>query len=197
MAGKTTPAVIVQELVQLRTMLQKIEQQESASKQAFNTLYVELEQYKKDFVFQLEKSLLIDLLLFYDSLIWFQSSIASDDSDTHQNLSYLIDEYLEVLQRRDVYPFHNYDTFDPKYHRIIQNNDVYEAELDQKIHRVLKRGFHRGERVLRVEEVIVNRFVSDNPPVEDSDPIEDSDNNSIPVNESDSSSSVLDTSDET
>ena len=159
MAGKSTPALIAQELVQLRTMLEQIEKRESASKQAFNVLYDELEQYKKDFIFQLEKSLLIDLLLFYDSLVWFQSSISDKDIDANQNLTYLIDEYLEILQRRDVYPFQATPKFDPKIHRIIQNNDVNDPSLDQVIHRVLKRGFYRGEQILRVEEVIVNRFI--------------------------------------
>ena len=160
MAGKSTPALIAQELVHLRTMLEKIEKQESATKQAFNVLYDELEQYKKDFVFQLEKSLLIDLLLFYDSLVWFQSSLSEDDTESNKNLTYLIDEYLEVLQRRDVYPFQASQNFDPKVHRIIQNNDVDDPSLDQVIHRVLKRGFYRGEQILRVEEVIVNRYVA-------------------------------------
>ena len=46
---------------------------------AFDQLYEELRQYKDDFLFQAEKPLLLDLLLFYDSLNWFQESLVKEE----------------------------------------------------------------------------------------------------------------------
>ena len=157
MAGKTTPAALHQELIQIRKMLEQFTQEESATKQAFSTLYTELEQYKKEFLFQAEKGLLQDLLLFYDSLIWFQSSIQNEAENREENLEYLIAEFLEVLRRKDVTPFPPRTEFDPKFHKIVQISPVEDIEQDQMIDRVLKKGFYRGENVLRAEEVILNK----------------------------------------
>ena len=62
---------ISRELERLRAA---IEQQNENSRRSFDALYEELRQYKEDFIFQSEKPLLLDLLLFYDSLNWFQQS---------------------------------------------------------------------------------------------------------------------------
>ena len=67
---------------------------------AFDQLYEELRQYKDDFLFQAEKPLLLDLLLFYDSLNWFQESLVKQDMSPDvlaDSFQYLIDEFLEVL----------------------------------------------------------------------------------------------------
>ena len=57
------------DLEQLRFQISEIvdllhaqKQQDNSQKQAFDLLYAELDQYKKDFIFQTEKPLLLDLL---------------------------------------------------------------------------------------------------------------------------------------
>jgi len=158
MPGKTTPAAIHQELTEIKKLLEQFEQKESTTKHAFTTLYTELEQYKKDFIYQLEKGILQDLLLFYDSLIWFQSSSGEDSESISENLAYLIDEFLEVLRRRDVKPYPVTEEFDPKLHQIIQTVTVDDKNKDHRIAQILKRGFYRGEQILRVEEVTINKY---------------------------------------
>ncbi len=133
---------------------------ERTQQQAFDSLYEELRQYKDDFIFQAEKPLLLDLLLFYDSLNWFQEQLLKQQvaqdviADSFQ---YLIDEFLEVLYRRDVVPMEGRETFDRKSQKAVKVLASDETGQDQRIAQVLKRGFVRGERILRSEEVVIYR----------------------------------------
>ena len=69
--AKSPSTVIINELSRIRTTLARMEQEESASKQAFQSLYSEMEFYKEDCLHKIEALLLQDLLRFYDSLVWF------------------------------------------------------------------------------------------------------------------------------
>ena len=156
------------DLAQLRTQLSELTElihtqtkQDNAQKQAFDVLYSELEQYKKDFIFQAEKPLLLDLPLFFDSLSWFKQSLLDQTSSRDvlsESFQYLIDELLETLYRRDVLPMEASDTFDRKTQKVIKTVTADSEQDDYQVHNVLKRGFTRGNRVLRAEEVVVKRF---------------------------------------
>ena len=60
--AKSPSEVIIGELTRIRSTLERLEQQESASKDAFNALYSEMEDYKKRAIFDLEKHILNDLV---------------------------------------------------------------------------------------------------------------------------------------
>jgi molecular chaperone GrpE (heat shock protein) len=145
------------ELARLRAA---IEQQNDVQRKSFDTLYEELKQYKDDFVFHSEKPLLLDLLLFYDSLNWFQQSIVKGEMSpevTSDSFQYLIDEFLELLYRRDVVPTETQSRFDRQTQKAIQVVPTDDPQQDYAIKRVLKRGFVRAGRKLRAEEVIIHR----------------------------------------
>ncbi|TVQ89612.1 MAG: nucleotide exchange factor GrpE [Deltaproteobacteria bacterium] len=128
---------------------------------AFDQLYEELKSYKNDWQYQAEKPLLLDLLLFYDSLNWFQESLIKKEMSRDvvaDSFQYLIDEFLELLYRRDVVPLATNDSFDRTNQKAVQVLDTDDPELDQQVKQVLKRGFQRGERILRAEEVVVHRY---------------------------------------
>lgn len=127
---------------------------------AFEALYNELKQYKDDWLFQAEKPLLLDLLLFYDSLNWFQQSLVKQEMSPDviaDSFQYLIDEFLEIMYRRDVVPIETPEVFDRKVQKAVKVEETDEADLDQRVSQVLKRGFARGERLLRPEEVVISR----------------------------------------
>jgi molecular chaperone GrpE len=128
---------------------------------AFEKLYEELRQYKEDFVFQAEKPLLLDLLLLYDSMSWFQERMVSGELSPDvvaDNFQYLIDELVEVLYRRDVTPTTPGERFDRTIHKAVSVVATEAEADDQKIQKIVKRGFQRGERLLRPEEVVVARY---------------------------------------
>ena len=150
------------ELRSLAGSLKDRAQGEAELKQhAFDQLYEELKSYKNDWQYQAEKPLLLDLLLFYDSLNWFQESLVKKEMSRDvvaDSFQYLIDEFLELLYRRDVVPLPTSDSFDRTNQKAVQVLDTDDPKLDQQVKQVLKRGFQRGERILRAEEVVVHRY---------------------------------------
>ncbi len=128
---------------------------------AFDQLYEELRQYKEEFLFQAEKPLLLDLLLFYDSLQWFQESLVKQEMSADvvaDSFQYLVDEFLEVLYRRDVLPVERVARFDRKVHKAVKVTPTVEPDADYHIDQVLKRGFKRNDKTLRPEEVVILRY---------------------------------------
>jgi molecular chaperone GrpE (heat shock protein) len=156
----TELAAMRQELAEMRATLQDRLANDQTKEKAFDSLYAELKQYKNDFIFQSQKSLLLDLLLFYDSMSWFQESLVGQEASPEviaDSFQYLIDEFLEVLYRRDVLPVEEADTFDRQIHKAVKVENTDDDRRDYKIAQVLKRGFRRGERSLRAEEVVIYR----------------------------------------
>jgi molecular chaperone GrpE (heat shock protein) len=133
----------------------------SPTDKAFEALYEELRQYKEDFVFQAEKPLLLDLLLFYDSLNWLRSSAQKGEvahGDLSDSMQFLIDEFLEILYRRDVLPMESQPVFDPSRQSGVKVVPTSDPAEDRQVSEVLKRGFTRAGLVLRSEEVVLKRF---------------------------------------
>jgi molecular chaperone GrpE (heat shock protein) len=156
---------LTSEVAALKHALAQRDDDSATRQKAFDTLYEELKQYKEDFIYQNEKSLLLDLLLFYDSLNWFHAGLIKKEMGPEvvaDSFQYLLDEMLELLYRRDVLPMEASDAFDRKRQKVIKTVDAESEAEDYAIHHVLKRGFTRGERVLRAEEVVVKRFQTPN-----------------------------------
>ena len=152
---------LTHELGEMRQMVQDRLSNDKVREKAFDKLYEELRQYKDDFIFQAEKPLLLDLLLFYDSLNWFQESMVKQEMSPDviaDSFQYLIDEFLEILYRRDVLPLEESTTFDRKLHKAVKVTGTTDQNADYRIAQVLKRGFTRADRQLRAEEVVILRF---------------------------------------
>lgn len=153
-------AAVRAELTSIKQILEDRIANDLVKEQAFDSLYKELKQYKDDFIFQSQKALLLDLLLFYDSMNWFQESLVNQEASPEviaDSFQYLIDEFLEVLYRRDVLPVEEAETFDRKVHKAVKVEPTDDDRRDYKIAQVLKRGFTRGDRPLRAEEVVIYR----------------------------------------
>ncbi|MCK6505987.1 nucleotide exchange factor GrpE [Myxococcota bacterium] len=150
-----------EEVGSIREFVEQQSRRDEVQQKAFDALYTELKQYKEDFIYQQEKPLLLDLLLFYDSLNWFQQSLVKQEMSAEviaDSFQYLIDEFLELLYRRDVVPMEGRERFDRETQKAIKV--VYDADpaADYAVRQVLKRGFSRGSRILRPEEVVISRF---------------------------------------
>ena len=144
----------------LKDTVAQASRDDGTQQRAFDALYEELKQYKEDFIFQSEKALLLDLLLFYDSLNWFQNSLIKKEMSREvvaDSFQYLIDEMLELLYRRDVLPM-DATSSSTASDKVIKTVAADTESDDFAIEQVLKRGFTRAGRVLRAEEVVVRRF---------------------------------------
>lgn len=152
---------LAQEAGETRKLINDRLSNDKVREKAFDQLYDELRQYKDDFLFQAEKPLLLDLLLFYDSLNWFQESLIKQEMSPDviaDSFQYLIDEFLEVLYRRDVVPVEETSVFDRTVHKAVKIADTDDERSDQRIAQVLKRGFVRAQKALRPEEVVILRY---------------------------------------
>jgi molecular chaperone GrpE len=148
-------------LEEVRKVLTDRGEAEATQQKSFDLLYEEMRQYKEDFIFQAEKSLLLDLLLFYDSLNWFRESLVKQQMSPEvivDSFQYLMDEFLEVLYRRDVMPMEGSERFDRRTQKAIKTIPTTSEEQHQVVAQVLKRGFMRGDRILRSEEVFIYRL---------------------------------------
>ena len=151
---------ITTEVVELRKLINDRIINDQVREKAFDHLYEELKQYKEDFLFQAEKPLLLDLLLFYDSLNWFQEGLVKQEMSPDviaDSFQYLIDEFIELLYRRDVVPIETTGAFDRKVHKAVKVVETDDPDQDHQINQVLKRGFARADRLLRPEEVVLTR----------------------------------------
>ncbi|MBN1337401.1 MAG: nucleotide exchange factor GrpE [Deltaproteobacteria bacterium] len=147
-------------LSRIQAALDKRNTEAEVQKEAFDRLHQELTQYKEDFVFQTTKPFLLDLLMFYDSLTWFHRSLVKPDVTPEviaESFQYLVDEFLEVLYRQDIVPVESSRTFDARIHKAVKVVPAPDVSRNNGVDQVLKRGFCRGGRVLRPEEVVVYR----------------------------------------
>ena len=161
MSDSNNSTQILGELQQIKGSLEHFVREDSSTKRAFDTLYQELQQYKSDFLFQFEKGFLIDLLSFYDSLIWYQNVLESNTGNPEESFSYLVEEFFELLRRRDVTPMPASETLDRTNHRVIQIEQTDNPEQDKTVASVVRRGFMRGERILREEEISLYRYTQE------------------------------------
>ncbi len=157
-------SALAEEVTNLRDFVQQQDRRDEIQQQAFDALYEELRQYKDDFIYQMEKPLLLDLLLFYDSLNWFQQSLVKQEMSPEviaDSFQYLIDEFLELLYRRDTLPMDSKQSFDRESQKAIKVVYTQDESKDYRVRQVLKRGFTRAGRILRPEEVVILRYTSD------------------------------------
>ena len=128
---------------------------------AFEKLYGELKSYKDGFLREAERPLLLDLLLLFDSMVWFHQSLVKEEMSSDvvaDSFQFLLDELLEVLYRREVVPMEPTTDFDPAVHRAVQVQAAPTPEDDNKVASVVKRGFVREDKTMRPEEVVVYKW---------------------------------------
>jgi molecular chaperone GrpE (heat shock protein) len=132
---------------------------DQTKEQAFDRLYAELDTLKRNAALDNIKPLLLDLILLYDRME--QARQLADGAQgvlSIETLQSFIHELLEVLYRREVSLIEAGPTsFDYNQQKAIGVLDVTDPAENQRIHKVVRRGFRLGERTLRAEEVIVCR----------------------------------------
>lgn len=151
-------------LLEQVAVLQKVVEEhlpnDRVREEAFNRLYAEVEEVRQERSFQHMRPLLMDLILLSDRL---ESSLQylerKDQSEVVQLLKSFRDEVLEILYRRGVEVIRvGSATFDRSLQQALRFQPTAIAEEHNQVARVVRRGFHYGQRILRFEEVIVNTY---------------------------------------
>jgi len=129
---------------------------DKTKEQAFERLYLELDEYKKNKAFEDSKPLYIDLILLYDRI---QQSRNDHDTVNGDVLDSIQDELIEILLRRDIEITRKADdSFDPSTQRIVETQEVNKTSLDGKVIDILRDGFMYKGAILRPQEVVVGKL---------------------------------------
>lgn len=145
----------------LKNLIENRLKYDSVKEEAFERLYVELEEYKKNSVFERNRPLFTDLILYFDRIenmrLNFDSSTI-EKSHFSSLLKTLSDEILEILHRQGVEMVDHSRSFNPAIQRAISTQPTSVEEEDNQVSKIVRKGFKYSEKILRAEEVIVKKF---------------------------------------
>lgn len=142
---------------------------ESSREKIFDTLYSEMRDYKNDFIYEHLKPIVRPLLFLHDSLEQFDSEVQTmilppeaerrqlSPTMVRQNVTYFADQLVEALRICEVTQMENVEgPFNPKLHKAVEVQEV-EAERDNTIVRVVRKGWYLNGQLLRPAEVVVGK----------------------------------------
>jgi molecular chaperone GrpE (heat shock protein) len=135
----------------------------ACSRTAFDRLYDEMRQYKDNFVMEVQRGLLTDLMMLYDSIDrlrrHYETAGEADVSDLTENLAGLLVEAEEILARRGIDPFEAMsETLDRRTQKAMRSVPTSVAEEDLLVVERLKRGFMLGDKPFRKEQVVIKKY---------------------------------------
>ncbi|KUG25441.1 hypothetical protein ASZ90_004735 [hydrocarbon metagenome] len=125
---------------------------------AFERLYGELEDLKKNSFFERSRPLFIDLILLFDRLENYRQTDIEESSKFTHFLKSFSEELLEILCRQGIDVIASSKTFDPTIQRAIKIEITSEKEEGNKVSEVIRKGFRYFDNILRPEEVIVKKI---------------------------------------
>jgi molecular chaperone GrpE (heat shock protein) len=160
---KTILLSISEELSHLSRTIESRLTYDQTKEEAFDRLYSELDELKKNAAFEQIRPLFMDLILLFDRIenAHYELSQSSLPSSVLNLFNSINDELLEILSRREIEPIKNANgSFDPTFQRAIGVEATLAKEENNQIARVLRKGFLYRDRLLRAEEVIVKRYTN-------------------------------------
>ncbi|HPT82992.1 MAG TPA: nucleotide exchange factor GrpE [Limnochordia bacterium] len=128
---------------------------------AFDELYNELSMYKNNFVEQSLLGVYKDIILLYDNVTRSLQEMTREEqagTDLAEFAEFVLTEIVEILYRRGIELIDSSEYFDASIQRAVAVEYVSEPGLDNKVLRVVRRGFRSELRVIRPEEVVVARY---------------------------------------
>ena len=153
-------------LTEIKDLIQNRLEYDAVKEKAFDKLYEDMRQQRElpNILDRNIKPLLTDLLLLYDNMKRFETSLTnqqSSNSETiQQEFKYLLDELLETLYRQEVIPIEDDGSgnFNSKLHKATKTEATKTQDEDFKIVDVVRKGFLWRDKVLRPQEVVIKRF---------------------------------------
>jgi molecular chaperone GrpE (heat shock protein) len=149
----------------LEEQVAALRESETVNQQLFDSLHEELISYRDNFVRDaLQKPVIRELIVLFDDLnrivMQLENADGSDPgrAQVRDNISNTLHFLVEILHRLEVVEIEAIDKVDRQLHRVITVEPTEAPEDDGNIVRRLKRGFTWHGKVLRAEEVVVQRF---------------------------------------
>jgi molecular chaperone GrpE (heat shock protein) len=159
---------------------QALDQRNVVSRMLFEALHAELKSYKDAFMLEsVLKPVIRDLITLYDDMteirrqtvaslnvqqgraevsggeLFLMESVQTMGSNVEHNVHFI----LEVLERLEVTLIpENHGKLDKRIQRAVAVESAENAEQDQQVVKIVKRGFHCRDRVVRPEEVVIRKW---------------------------------------
>lgn len=155
-------ADVIAEVAALRQTVETCLMNDKIKEEAFDRLYVEVEEVRQERGFQQVRPLFMDLILLYDRIeggIQQISELEAGMSEVAQLLKSFRDELIEILCRREVETIVAPTiTFDRTLQQAVSVQPTLIEHEHNQVVRVVRRGFRYRNRILRSEEVIVRSY---------------------------------------
>ena len=152
----------------LEQQIAALRESETVNQKLFDSLHQELISYRDNFVRDaLQKPVVRDLIVLFDDVsgiaAQMEKASAADGADPtvaqlRDNVANTLHFLMEILHRLEVVEIEEKEKVDRQLHRVISVEPAATAEDDGRIVRRLKRGFIWHDKVLRAEEVVMQRF---------------------------------------
>ncbi|HEY5035694.1 MAG TPA: nucleotide exchange factor GrpE [Chthoniobacterales bacterium] len=152
----------------LEQQIAALRESETVNQKLFDSLHQELISYRDNFVRDaLQKPVVRDLIVLFDDVsgiaAQMEKAAAADGADPtvaqlRDNVANTLHFLMEILHRLEVVEIEEKEKVDRQLHRVISVEPAATAEDDGRIVRRLKRGFIWHDKVLRAEEVVMQRF---------------------------------------
>ena len=141
---------------------QHLDETASCSRSAFDRLYEEMRQYKDNFVAEVQRGMLTELLVLYDSITkvagFVKSGQAVEPSAVLANLEGLAVEAEEILARRGYEPVVELsEKLNIRTQKAVRTVPTDDPDEDMLVVERVRKGFASGDRVFRKEEVVVKK----------------------------------------
>jgi molecular chaperone GrpE (heat shock protein) len=151
---------IAEDIEQKNELIKCLTDEIKRKEELFERLYKELEEYKRDFVYEnITKRLFLDCIDLYDKLVAL-SSKPNISKKSNKEYTFLMNNLLEILRRREVTPIAgSIEKFDPQLQKAIEFNTCENPEDDERVLEIIRRGFEYKGKLLRTEEVVVGKYV--------------------------------------
>jgi len=157
---------IDQGIILMLEFMEKRFQYDNTKDELFDKLYRELDQYKRDFLFQVMKPIFLDMILLYDRIENIKNTLRqteTDDTKMLEILESINEEILEILYRQQITRIEDTcSQFDYRLQKAISIEEISDPQADGTVKKVLRHGFRYKDKILRPEEVIVNKYIHRN-----------------------------------
>ncbi len=153
---------LVIEVAALRETFEKRLAYDRAKEQAFDHLYSELEELKRNSAAEQLRPLFLDLVLLYDRVTSTAQALFEGKlfaNEIFDSVHSIGEELVEILRRREVELISAPSkAFDASIQRVVGLEPV-ETEADGgRVKRVVRAGFRTGKRILREQEIIITKY---------------------------------------
>lgn len=135
----------------------------SCSRTAFDSLYEEMQGYKKNFLREAQRPLLLDLMMLYDSIDrlyrHYQKTPSVDREALFQNLDGLRSETEEILARVGIERMIvTSERLDVNCQRAVKTVPTDVPDENLAVVERISSGFYAGEHPLRKEQVVIKKY---------------------------------------